>query len=178
MDWGGWATFGFGATVALTAVLVAAQLGGFTRMDIPMMLGTMLGLDPLTYIPNPVTPSIGGGTSVLMNQLTTLGATLTSEDIKAKGQFGFVGINVDGGAGQDANVKVTAALVSHPPVVPAFAYRFDTADRSIVISGDTARSDNLIALAAQPNSRDFKARRIAALYGAKERGRNRVEVAP
>jgi ribonuclease BN (tRNA processing enzyme) len=48
---------------------------------------------------------------------------------------------------QDANVKVTAALVSHPPVVPAFAYRFDTADRSIVISGDTARSDNLIALA-------------------------------
>jgi ribonuclease BN (tRNA processing enzyme) len=44
-------------------------------------------------------------------------------------------------------VKVTAALVPHPPVVPAFAYRFDTPDRSIVISGDTARSDNLIRLA-------------------------------
>ena len=48
---------------------------------------------------------------------------------------------------QDANVKVTAALVSHPPIEHAFAYRFDTADRSIVISGDTARSDALIALA-------------------------------
>jgi ribonuclease BN (tRNA processing enzyme) len=48
---------------------------------------------------------------------------------------------------QDENVKVTAALVHHPPVVPAFAYRFDTADRSIVISGDTAPSDNLIKLA-------------------------------
>ncbi len=48
---------------------------------------------------------------------------------------------------QDANVKVTAALVRHPPVEPAFAYRFDTADRSIVISGDTAPSDNLIKLA-------------------------------
>jgi ribonuclease BN (tRNA processing enzyme) len=48
---------------------------------------------------------------------------------------------------QDENVEVTAALVDHPPVVPAFAYRFDTADRSIVISGDTARSDNLIRLA-------------------------------
>jgi ribonuclease BN (tRNA processing enzyme) len=48
---------------------------------------------------------------------------------------------------QDDHVKVTAALVSHPPVVPSFAYRFDTADRSIVISGDTAPSDNLIALA-------------------------------
>ncbi|MDR3481982.1 MAG: MBL fold metallo-hydrolase [Burkholderiaceae bacterium] len=48
---------------------------------------------------------------------------------------------------QDDNVKVTATLVQHPPVVPAFAYRFDTADRSIVISGDTAPSDNLIQLA-------------------------------
>jgi ribonuclease BN (tRNA processing enzyme) len=44
-------------------------------------------------------------------------------------------------------MKVTAALVHHPPLTPAFAYRFDTADRSIVISGDTARSDALIELA-------------------------------
>lgn len=48
---------------------------------------------------------------------------------------------------KDRHVTVTAALVSHPPVVPAFAYRFDTADRSIVISGDTARSENLVKLA-------------------------------
>ena len=48
---------------------------------------------------------------------------------------------------EDGNVKVTAALVPHPLVEPAFAYRFDTADRSIVISGDTARSDRLIQLA-------------------------------
>ena len=48
---------------------------------------------------------------------------------------------------QDENVKVTAALVHHPPVVPSFAYRFDAADRSIVISGDTTPSDNLIKLA-------------------------------
>ena len=48
---------------------------------------------------------------------------------------------------QDDNVKVTAALVNHPPIDPAFAYRFDAPDRSIVISGDTAVSKNLIALA-------------------------------
>lgn len=48
---------------------------------------------------------------------------------------------------QDENVKVTAALVNHPPVVPSFGYRFDSSDRSIVISGDTTPSDNLIALA-------------------------------
>src|SRR5687767_13914092 len=38
----------------------------------------------------------------------------------------------------DGNVTVTAALVDHPPVVPAFGYRFDARDRSLVISGDTA----------------------------------------
>jgi len=48
---------------------------------------------------------------------------------------------------QDENGRVTAALVHHPPLVPAFAYRFDMADRSIVFSGDTTRSDNLVALA-------------------------------
>jgi len=48
---------------------------------------------------------------------------------------------------QDENVKVTTALVHHPPVVPSFGYRFDAPDRSIVISGDTAPSDNLIRLA-------------------------------
>ena len=48
---------------------------------------------------------------------------------------------------QNADVKVTAARVRHPPIVHAYAYRFDAADRSIVISGDTAYSPELIALA-------------------------------
>jgi ribonuclease BN (tRNA processing enzyme) len=48
---------------------------------------------------------------------------------------------------EDRNVRVAAALVDHPPVVPSFAYRFDASDRSIVISGDTRMSSNLIALA-------------------------------
>lgn len=48
---------------------------------------------------------------------------------------------------EDEAVKVTTALVAHPPVTPALAYRFDTSDRSIVISGDTAPSDNVIQLA-------------------------------
>jgi ribonuclease BN (tRNA processing enzyme) len=49
---------------------------------------------------------------------------------------------------EDDAVKVTSALVDHPLVKPAYAYRFDAADRSIVISGDTTRSANLIKLAA------------------------------
>ena len=38
-------------------------------------------------------------------------------------------------------------MVDHETVKPAFAYRFDTPERSIVISGDTRYSDNLVALA-------------------------------
>ncbi len=48
---------------------------------------------------------------------------------------------------QDDNVKVTAAVVNHPPVVPCFAYRFDTKDRSVVVSGDTTPWESLIELA-------------------------------
>ena len=56
-------------------------------------------------------------------------------------------ITEDGLVMQDENVKVTAALVEHPPVSPAFAYRFDCPDRSIVFSRDTRPSKNLVKLA-------------------------------
>jgi ribonuclease BN (tRNA processing enzyme) len=48
---------------------------------------------------------------------------------------------------EDENVRVRCATVNHPLVDLALAYRFDTTDRSIVISGDTTRSQKLIALA-------------------------------
>lgn len=48
---------------------------------------------------------------------------------------------------EDENVRVTAALADHPPVEPAFAFRFDTLDRSIVISGDTTPREEVIELA-------------------------------
>ncbi|MGH3628490.1 MAG: MBL fold metallo-hydrolase [Sciscionella sp.] len=58
-----------------------------------------------------------------------------------------VEVTGDGPVYEDANVRVTAALVDHPPIRTALAYRFDTADRSIVISGDTTPCDNLVRLA-------------------------------
>ena len=48
---------------------------------------------------------------------------------------------------EDDRVRVSATLVDHAPVWPAFAYRVDTDDGSIVFSGDTGRSENLIKLA-------------------------------
>lgn len=53
----------------------------------------------------------------------------------------------DGLVMENSDVKVTAARVVHPPLSPAFAFRFDTADRSVVISGDTAKTDSVVRLA-------------------------------
>jgi ribonuclease BN (tRNA processing enzyme) len=48
---------------------------------------------------------------------------------------------------QDENVKISAAIVQHPPVRPALAYRFDFQDRSIAFSGDTAPTEAVARLA-------------------------------
>ena len=48
---------------------------------------------------------------------------------------------------RDENVKISAAIVQHPPVRPALAYRFDFQDRSIVFSGDTAPTEAVAGLA-------------------------------
>ncbi|WP_409181911.1 MBL fold metallo-hydrolase [Amycolatopsis sp. VS8301801F10] len=48
---------------------------------------------------------------------------------------------------QDELVRVTATLVQHPPVAPAFAFRFDTGAGSVTISGDTTYCPNLVRLA-------------------------------
>jgi ribonuclease BN (tRNA processing enzyme) len=50
----------------------------------------------------------------------------------------------------DDNVTVTATLVSHYDVYPAFGFRFDLKRTgvSVTFSGDTTKSDNLIRLAA------------------------------
>ena len=48
---------------------------------------------------------------------------------------------------QTDEVRVTAALVRHPPIRHAYAYRFDAKDRSVVISGDTTYAPELAELA-------------------------------
>jgi ribonuclease Z len=43
----------------------------------------------------------------------------------------------------DDGLKITAFRVAHDPVTPAVGYRFDYEGRSVVVSGDTARSATL-----------------------------------
>lgn len=59
-------------------------------------------------------------------------------------------IAVGGGSYQfynDGDLTITAFLVSHSPVEPAFGYRFDYKGRSLVISGDTKYDLRLIEAA-------------------------------
>ena len=45
---------------------------------------------------------------------------------------------------QSGGIKVTAFVVDHGPVKPALGYRIDFAGHSVVLSGDTRYSENLI----------------------------------
>ena len=63
------------------------------------------------------------------------GIQVVSHDIKQ-------GVVFDG-----QGVKVTAFVVDHSPVTPAFGYRIDYRGRSVVLSGDTRVSENLVRFA-------------------------------
>ncbi len=46
MDWAGWAVFGLLSTALLTALMTVAQLSGMSRLDLPLILGTVVTPDP------------------------------------------------------------------------------------------------------------------------------------
>lgn len=48
---------------------------------------------------------------------------------------------------EDETVRVSAILVSHPPLTPAFGFRFDSEYGSVTISGDTGPCENVVRLA-------------------------------
>lgn len=80
---------------------------------------------------------------------------------------------------EDDRVRVTATLVAHPPVAPAFAFRFDTDSGSVTISGDTAPCENLVKLAAGTDlllheAIDFDW--VYRAYGADEHSAGRASV--
>jgi hypothetical protein len=54
----------------------------------PMNTGALVGADPITYNPDPVSPSLGSGTSVQMQNITTAGAVPGIYTLWIKGQAG------------------------------------------------------------------------------------------
>ena len=73
----------------------------------------------------------------------------------------------------DGMVRVTAVAVTHGHAVPALGYRFDTADGSVVFSGDTTVNDDLIALARDA---DILVHQVADLSYLKRHGTTGAEL--
>lgn len=73
----------------------------------------------------------------------------------------------DGVIYQDENVKVTAFEVPHGAAAPSYGYRFDTPHKSILFSGDTTKSDNLIKHA---QGVDILVHEIVSVHGAEAIG--------
>lgn len=73
----------------------------------------------------------------------------------------------DGEIYKDENVTVTAFEVPHGAAKPSYGLRFETKDKSVVFSGDTERSDNLIKHA---KGADILVHEIVSVHGAEAIG--------
>ncbi|MFC4171310.1 MBL fold metallo-hydrolase [Microvirga sp. GCM10011540] len=62
-----------------------------------------------------------------------------------------------------ADIRVTAGRVHHPPLQDAYAYRFDTTHRSLVLSGDTAVCPDLLGLARRADVLVHEVMRVESL---------------
>ena len=54
----------------------------------PLTTGTLTGVSPITYNPNPVTPSLGSGVTVNLTNMVTLGAPTGIYTVWVQGQAG------------------------------------------------------------------------------------------
>jgi ribonuclease Z len=79
---------------------------------------------------------------------------------------------------EEGGLTITAFAVNHEPVTPAYGYRFDYKGRSVVVSGDTAKSKSLIDAAhgADVLIHEAQDNHLIAMIGqaAKLAGRSRV----
>jgi len=143
----------------------AAYIGGTSSLkveDLKVAFITHLHSDHTLGLPDLIfTPWVMGRTAPLELYGPTGIKTMAENIIKAYAQD--TNIRIDGMEGanrngykvnvheinsgvvyQDANVKVTAFLVKHGSWPKAYGYRFETAHKTVVISGDTRPSKSVI----------------------------------
>ena len=147
---------GRGATIRLTQVGV--PLGSISRLFL-----THLHSDHVIQIPDLLlTGWVGGGRSIPLEVWGPEGTRDMMDHMQQAFAFDIhmrrdvdekapaAGIKVvshdikQGIVFDEQGVKVTAFLVDHGPVQPAFGYRVDFGGRSVALSGDTRVSENLI----------------------------------
>ena len=83
--------------------------------------------------------NVGRGIELMFTDFRLSGGEITKDAMNIVTHQISEGVIYD----QDG-VKVTAFLVNHGHVVPAFGYRVDYGGRTVVLSGDTAYSANLV----------------------------------
>jgi hypothetical protein len=101
----------------------------------PMVLGTLVPgpdpltlFDPITYDPNGVNPSMGGGTSVTLGNVTTAGATPGIYLLWIKGQAGAPYLTI----------KYTPISIQVGTVTKDFAFTSTTSSQDVAAAGNTA----------------------------------------
>jgi len=111
-----------------------------------LVLGWIAGMPQTvrTYGPPPLTQMTE---DYLRSARTTIGFWAEDFHLTPLGLIETHELPQAGRVMQDENVKVTAVLVQHPPVVPAYGYRFNFTDRAIAFSGDTVALEAVAAMA-------------------------------
>jgi ribonuclease Z len=107
------------------------------------------------------------GTSAMMNHLreafaVDIGFRISDDKAPPEGANLNVRDITEGVAYEANGVKVTAFDVDHRPIKPALGYRIDYGGHSVVLSGDTRFSENLIAHA---RGADLLIHEVAAIEG-------------
>jgi ribonuclease Z len=79
---------------------------------------------------------------------------------------------------EENGLEISAFAVDHQPVEPAYGYRFDYKGRSVVVSGDTAKSRGVVAAAqgADVLVHEAQANHLIAMIGAAAAAANRPRV--
>jgi Flp pilus assembly protein TadG len=93
----------------------------------PMVIGTLVGADPITYTPDPVTPSLGSGQTVTMTNVTTSGATEGIYTLWVKGQAGSPYLTT----------KYTPFPIKVGTVSRDFTITADSSEQTAANAGDT-----------------------------------------
>ena len=78
-------------------------------------------------------------------------------------------ITTEGIIYKDEKLSVTAFEVPHGAAKPAYGFRFETKDKTIIFSGDTSRSENLIKFSKDA---DILVHEIVSLHGAEAIGKS------
>jgi hypothetical protein len=73
---------------SFTGVVDLSTLADTLDPQNPMVLGTLVGADPITYSPDPVTPTLGSGQTVTLSNMTTASAVPGVYTLWIQGQAG------------------------------------------------------------------------------------------